>query len=89
MAVRLSVSSEMELHLLQELAKGNIDFSKLSPEYKLMLYQSDFDIGEVVPQEDIREFEKRYMMEESPEGRHMQAVRAAREFLSGVFRLGD
>ena len=63
MGLRLGISNKQELFLLKELAKGNVEFEDLNPMNQMLLYRSDIDISDRVPEEQIKQFEEEHVLE--------------------------
>jgi len=89
MSLRLGIRSERELYLLKEVAKGNIEFSELDPPSQLMLYESKVDVSQHVPEEQLREFERRYILNGRAGSRLGSAKLALENFLTRNFRLDE
>lgn len=61
MSLRLDIG-EKELWYLKLLAKGQIEFEEMDFEKKLLVYEANVDISDVVDQEEMRSFEEELAM---------------------------
>lgn len=61
MALQLDLGKR-ELWFLKLLAKGQVEFEEMPFERKLLVYEANVDITDVVDQDQIREFEEELAM---------------------------
>jgi len=82
MSLKLDLSKK-QLWLGRLLAKGQVGFDELDFEQKLLMYEANVDISDVVPQGDIQEFEDKLALKNyfGPKEMAKSAARQAKKKL--------
>jgi len=80
MSLKLDLSKE-QLWIGKLLAKGQVEFDELDFERKLIMYEANVDISDVVPQEQIQDFEDKLALKNyfGPKEMAKSAARQARK----------